>query len=65
MTEPRTTPMRNVRMSDDLWQQLGDAAKLGGKTRSAVLVELARWYVEDYGQPAMPRLPIPPRPPAE
>jgi metal-responsive CopG/Arc/MetJ family transcriptional regulator len=67
MTEtpkPRAKPV-HVTVPPDLLARLDDTAAVLGTTRSAILVELARWYVDEYGQPAMPRLPIPPRPPAE
>ena len=63
MTEPRTTtPARNLRMSDDLWGRLGEVAQIQGTTRTALITELTRWYLDEYGRPAMPHLPIPPRP---
>jgi len=67
MARPKTgeTPTRYVRIPDAQWDALDAAAKVGGSTRASVINELIRWYLDEYGQPAMPRLPIPPRPPAE
>lgn len=62
MTTDNHTPSRNMRMSDDLWDRLGDVATLTGTSRAKILAKLTRWYLDDYGKPAMPDLPIPPRP---
>lgn len=62
MTSDGTTPVRHLRVPDDLWEDLGVIAKVQGTSRAAIMIELSRWYVDEYGLPAMPRLPIPPRP---
>jgi hypothetical protein len=64
-TDGSTTPSRNIRMSDDLWNRLGDVAAGTGTSRAKILGELTRWYLDDMGKLAMPKLPIPSRHPAE
>lgn len=49
-------------MSDDLWDHLGAVAAVTGTSRAKIITELTRWYVDEYGKPAMPHLPVPPRP---
>lgn len=61
MSDSHTTP-RHMRIPDDLWERIGQIATVQGTSRAAITIELLRWYAEEYGQPAMPRLPIPPRP---
>jgi uncharacterized protein (DUF1778 family) len=39
------TPLRNIRMSNDLWNALKEAAEYEGKTVTDVLVAYARRYV--------------------
>jgi hypothetical protein len=43
------TPFRRIRMDDDLWQRLEEAAKRADPdaNRSVVLRRFARWYVGD------------------
>lgn len=67
MARPKTgeTPTRYIRIPDDRWEALDVAAKIGSTNRAAIVNELIRWYLDDMGKPAMPRLPIPPRPSAE
>lgn len=64
MTKPPKKPV-HVTLAPDLIKRLDTIAGIQRTNRSAILEELARWYVEEYGLPAMPNLPIPPRPPAE
>lgn len=55
------TPFRRIRMDDDLWQRLEEAAKRADPdaNRSVVLRRLARWYVGDIDE--MPQRPEPRR----
>lgn len=55
------TPFRRIRMDDDLWQRLEEAAKLvdPDANRSAILRRFARWYVGDIDE--MPQRPRPKR----
>jgi hypothetical protein len=43
------TPFRRIRMDDDLWQRLEEAAKRADpdSNRSVILRRFARWYVGD------------------
>lgn len=43
------TPFRRIRMDDDLWKRLDEAAKKmdPDANRSVVLRKFARWYVGD------------------
>lgn len=64
MSDSGTTP-RHIRISDERWDALEVAAKIGGTTRAAIVNELLRWYLEDYGptppMPTVPHLPVPPK----
>ena len=55
------TPFRRIRMDDDLWKRLDEAAKQADPdaNRSAVLRRFARWYVGDIDE--MPQRPEPRR----
>lgn len=55
------TPFRRIRMDDDLWERLDEAAKRmdPDSNRSAVLRRFARWYVGDIEE--MPQRPDPKR----
>jgi hypothetical protein len=46
------TPFRRIRMDDDLWKRLDEAAKRADpdSNRSALLRRFARWYVGDIGE---------------
>lgn len=59
------TPFRRIRMDDDLWQRLEEAAKRADPdaNRSSILRRLARWYVGDIEE--MPTRPDPKRDSAE
>lgn len=46
------TPMRTIRLDDDLWRALGDATD----DRSATIRDFARWYVREPGA-KLPRRP--------
>lgn len=48
------TPLRPVRMDDELWETFGDAA--GDRQRSEVVRNFLRWYVgeDDARQPRRP-----------
>ena len=53
------TQLRRIRIDDDLWQRLDEAAKRADpdSNRSAVLRRFARWYVGDIDEmPARPPL---------
>jgi metal-responsive CopG/Arc/MetJ family transcriptional regulator len=54
-TEP--TPFRRIRMDNDLWKRLDEAAKTADpdSNRSALLRKFARWYVGDIDE--MPQRP--------
>jgi metal-responsive CopG/Arc/MetJ family transcriptional regulator len=51
------TPFRRIRLDDDLWKRLDEAAKAADpdSNRSAVLRKFARWYVGDINE--MPQRP--------
>lgn len=53
------TPFRRIRMDDDLWKRLDEAAKKmdPDANRSVVLRKFARWYVGDIDE--MPMRPEP------
>lgn len=55
------TPFRRIRIDDDLWERLDEAAKRmdPDSNRSAVLRRFARWYVGDIDE--MPQRPEPSR----
>jgi len=55
MKDPYVTP-RAVRIPDDEWLALGDAARAGGTNRTALLRAFLAWYV---GRPGA-RLPARP-----
>ncbi len=50
------TPRHSMKMPDDRWDALGDAAKEAGSDRSKVINDLAAWYVREPGAklPARP-----------
>lgn len=54
---PEGTPFRRIRMDDDLWKRLDEAAKRADpdSNRSALLRRFARWYVGDMDE--MPQRP--------
>lgn len=56
---PEGTPFRRIRIDDDLWKRLDDAAKQSDpdSNRSAVLRKFARWFVGDINE--MPQRPEP------
>lgn len=58
---PEGTPFRRIRLDDDLWRRLDEAAKRADpdSNRSAVLRKFARWFVGDIDE--MPRRPEPQR----
>lgn len=45
------TPIRTLRVDNDLWQQFGDLAE----DRSATLRDFIRWYVREPGAKLPPR----------
>lgn len=53
------TPFRRIRMDDDLWKRLDEAAKRADpdSNRSVILRRFARWYVGDMDE--MPQRPEP------
>lgn len=55
MKDPYATP-RAVRIPDDEWSALGDAARAGGTNRTALLRAFLAWYVRRPGArlPARP-----------
>jgi hypothetical protein len=55
------TPFRRIRMDDDLWKRLEEAAKRADpdSNRSVVLRRFARWFVGDIDE--MPQRPEPKR----
>ena len=54
---PEGTPLRKIRMDDDLWERLEKAAKAvdPDSNRTVVLRKFARWYVGDIDE--MPQRP--------
>lgn len=58
---PEGTPLRKIRMDDDLWERLEKAAKAvdPDSNRTVVLRKFARWYVGDIDE--MPQRPEPKR----
>lgn len=42
---PRGTTLRNVRIDDDRWNALGEAAQAEGRDRSAVIRDLVDEYL--------------------
>ena len=56
MPNQPATPNRALRIDDETWAELGDAAKAAGADRSAVLRDLARWWLR------IPGARMPPRP---
>ncbi len=55
-TKWNRTPLRSIRMEDELWAALDAAAKANGYDRSSLVRQLVRWYL------AVPGAPLPPRP---
>ncbi|HZR50077.1 MAG TPA: hypothetical protein VFB06_11215 [Streptosporangiaceae bacterium] len=55
------TPIRRIRMDDDLWERLEQAAKAADpdSNRTALLRKFARWYVGDIDD--MPQRPAAPK----
>lgn len=51
--KPQQTPVRRIRVDNDLWDRFGDAvAEVDPELdRSKVLRQLMRWYVGDAAQP--------------
>ena len=47
------TPVRSVRMEDELWDDLGDV--VGPRNRAAVINDLVRWYLRKPGAKAPKR----------
>lgn len=45
------SPVRGVRVDDDLWNEFGWKAEEAGKSRSAVILALLRGYVDGSLQP--------------
>jgi len=50
------TPMRTIRVDDDLWDAFGQATGAAGADRSYVLRELMAWYARETGA-KLPRRP--------
>ena len=55
MPNKPATPHRAVRIDDETWEELGGAAAAAGTDRSAVLRELARWWLRRPGAKMPPR----------
>lgn len=55
------TPFRRIRLDDDLWRRLEEAARRADPdlNRSALIRRFARWYVGDINE--MPQRPAPER----
>jgi hypothetical protein len=43
------TPLRTVRVDDQLWQAFGAAVEAAGADRSQVLREMMAWYAREPG----------------
>lgn len=56
MPNQPATPQRAVRIDDETWEQLGDAATSAGTDRSAILRQLLQWWLRRPGakMPARP-----------
>lgn len=56
-TKWKRTPLRSIRMEDDLWRALDNAATANGFDRSSLVRQLVRWYlgVPDAQLPQRPR----------
>jgi hypothetical protein len=61
MAQEGTTPFRRIRLDNDLWTRLEEAAKRADpdSNRSVLLRRFARWYVGDIDE--MPQRPEPRR----
>lgn len=55
-TKWKRTPLRSIRMEDELWRALEDAATANGTDRSSLVRQLVRWYL------TVPGAQLPPRP---
>jgi hypothetical protein len=55
MPNKPATPHRAVRIDAETWDALDTAAKAAGKDRSAVLRELAQWWLRRPGAKMPPR----------
>jgi hypothetical protein len=49
------TPNRAVRIDDETWEQLGDAATTADTDRSAILRQLVQWWLRRPGAKMPPR----------
>ena len=56
MPNQPATPNRAVRIDDETWADLGTAAEAAGTDRSAILRQLAQWWLR------RPGVRMPPRP---
>jgi hypothetical protein len=59
-TDPnwKLTKHRSIRIEDELWAALGQAAQTVGVDRSTLIRQLVRWYVRDPGA-KLPQRPDP------
>jgi hypothetical protein len=55
MPNKPATPSRAVRIDDETWGQLGDAAAAADTDRSAILRQLAQWWLRRPGAKLPPR----------
>lgn len=55
-TKWKRTPLRSIRMEDELWGALEDAANANGTDRSSLVRQLVRWYL------SVPGAQLPPKP---
>lgn len=55
MPNQPATPNRAVRIDNETWEALGAAAQAEGTDRSAILRELARWWLRRPGAKMPPR----------
>jgi len=55
MPNKPATPNRAVRIDDETWHALGDAAAAAGADRSAILRQLAQWWLRRPGAKMPPR----------
>lgn len=60
-TKWKRTPLRSIRMEDDLWSGLDSAATDNGFDRSSLVRQLVRWYlgVPEAQLPQRPKAPSP------
>ncbi len=59
MTNAPRTPVRNIRVPDDLWDELERAARAAGIDRPTAIRQLIAWYISRPGMPDQLQRPDP------